>query len=81
MLIEFQILSTENSYTGIRFKLSDCVVSHECRRQNTVASWSSEAKYIAITEACKGAIHLNSFFTTYAEKVLKNRTISRLVRG
>lgn len=51
------------SYTGFCFKLSGCVVSYECRKQQTVALSSTEAEYMAIAEACKEAIYLKSILS------------------
>ncbi|CAF4947657.1 unnamed protein product [Pieris macdunnoughi] len=51
------------SYTGFCFKLSGCVISYECRKQQTVALSSTEAEYMAIAEACKEAIYLKSLIS------------------
>lgn len=48
------------SYTGFVFKMSGGAVSWECNKQKTVALSSTEAEYMAITEASKEAIHLRS---------------------
>ncbi|GBP75030.1 Retrovirus-related Pol polyprotein from transposon TNT 1-94 [Eumeta japonica] len=48
------------SYTGVCFTLSGCVISWETRKQKTVALSSSEAEYMAITEACKEAVYLRN---------------------
>lgn len=48
------------SYTGLCFVLSGCVISWECKKQKTVALSSSEAEYMAITEACKEAVYLRN---------------------
>lgn len=51
------------SYTGFCFKLSGCVISYECRKQQTVALSSTEAEYMAIAEACKEAIYLKTLLS------------------
>lgn len=46
------------SYTGFSFFVSDCLVSWESRKQNSVALSSTEAEYMAASEAAKEAIYL-----------------------
>lgn len=48
------------SYTGYCFIFSGCVVSHESRKQQTVALSSTEAEYMAVCEASKEAIFLKN---------------------
>lgn len=48
------------SYTGFCFIYSGCIVSHECKKQQTVALSSTEAEYMAICEASKEAIFLKN---------------------
>lgn len=48
------------SYTGFYFKFSGSVISYECKKQQTTALSSTEAEYMAITEACKEAIYLKN---------------------
>lgn len=48
------------SYTGYCFIYSNCIVSHESRKQQTVALSSTEAEYMAACEATKEAIHLRN---------------------
>lgn len=57
------------SYTGICFTLSGCVISWETKKQNTVALSSSEAEYMAITEACKEAIYLRNLQYEITQKL------------
>lgn len=46
------------SYTGFVFKLAKGPISWESRKQKTVALSSSEAEYIAASDACKEAVYL-----------------------
>lgn len=48
------------SYTGFCFMMSGCVISYESRKQRTVALSSTEAEYMALSEACKEAIYLQN---------------------
>lgn len=48
------------SYTGFCFKYSDCVVSWESTKQKTVALSTTEAEYMALSEASKEAVHLRN---------------------
>ncbi|KAG5880144.1 hypothetical protein JTB14_000012 [Gonioctena quinquepunctata] len=51
------------SYTGFVFKLVGGAVSWECKKQTTVALSSTEAEYMAITEASKEAIHFRNLLS------------------
>lgn len=48
------------SFTGYVFKMSGSVISHECRKQRTIALSSTEAEYMAICEASKEAMYLRN---------------------
>lgn len=48
------------SYTGFAFKLCSSVISWESAKQKTVALSSTEAEYMAISEAAKEAIYLRN---------------------
>lgn len=56
------------SYTGYCFKLSGAVISHECRKQQTVALSSTEAEYMGVCEASKEAIFLKNVLLDLTEK-------------
>lgn len=49
------------SYTGFVYKIGKSVVSWECRKQKTVALSSTEAEYMALSDACKEALFIRSF--------------------
>ena len=50
-----------HSYTGFSFKFAGTAVSWEARKQSTVALSSTEAEYMALSEATKEAMNLRSF--------------------
>lgn len=50
------------SYTGFCFKLSGAAISWESKKQKTVALSSTEAEYMAMSEASKEAIYLLNFY-------------------
>ncbi|KAK2578606.1 hypothetical protein KPH14_001023 [Odynerus spinipes] len=54
-------LDDRRSYTGYVFSLGECPISWESRKQRTVALSSTEAEYMALTEAAKEAIYLRRF--------------------
>uniref|UniRef100_A0A6V7IJ77 Retrovirus-related Pol polyprotein from transposon TNT 1-94 n=1 Tax=Bracon brevicornis TaxID=1563983 RepID=A0A6V7IJ77_9HYME len=54
-------LDDRRSYTGYVFILAGCPISWESRKQRTVALSSTEAEYMALTEATKEAMYLRRF--------------------
>ncbi|KAF6208713.1 hypothetical protein GE061_017171 [Apolygus lucorum] len=54
-------LDDRRSYTGYAFKFADSCISWESRKQRTVALSSTEAEYMALTEATKEAIYWRQF--------------------
>ncbi|CAK9800955.1 Retrovirus-related Pol polyprotein from transposon TNT 1-94 [Anthophora plagiata] len=50
------------SYTGYIFKLAGAAISWESRKQKTIALSSTEAEYMALTEAAKEATYWKNFF-------------------
>lgn len=54
-------LVNRRSFTGYTFILSGCAISWEARKQRTVALSSTEAEYMALSEAAKETIHLHGF--------------------
>lgn len=49
------------SYTGYVFTLCNSIVSWESKKQRTVALSSTEAEYMAISDACKEGLFLRTF--------------------
>lgn len=54
-------LHDRRSYTGFVFKIGNNVVSWEARKQHTVALSSTEAEYMALSEAAKEGVHVKRF--------------------
>lgn len=57
------------SYTGYVFKLSGCAISWKSIKQRTVALSSTEAEYMALSEASKEAIHLRNLLSELTGKL------------
>ena len=57
---------TGKSTTGWVFTLAGCPISWSSQRQKTVSSSSTEAEYIAASDACKEAIWLKGFHNEIA---------------
>lgn len=53
------------SYTGFVFKLSGAAISWESRKQRTVALSSTEAEYMALSEAAREALYLQGFLSEF----------------
>ncbi|RVE41341.1 hypothetical protein evm_014011 [Chilo suppressalis] len=49
------------SYTGFLFRMGDSVTSWESRKQKTIALSSTEAEYMALSDACKEALFIGFF--------------------
>lgn len=51
------------SFTGYCFKMCGSVISWQTKKQTTVALSSTEAEYMAISEACREAIYLRKLYS------------------
>ncbi|KAG8498774.1 hypothetical protein CXB51_005214 [Gossypium anomalum] len=60
-------LDRRRSLTGYVFTIGGCGISWKATLQTTVALSTTEAKYMAITEACKEAIWLKGLFSELNE--------------
>ncbi|KAJ0172339.1 hypothetical protein K1T71_012312 [Dendrolimus kikuchii] len=49
------------SYTGYVYKIGNSVISWESRKQKTVALSSTEAEYMALSDACKEGLFIRTF--------------------
>lgn len=56
-------LVDRRSFTGFAFLMSGSPISWEARKQRTVALSTTEAEYMALAEACKEAIYLQSLIS------------------
>lgn len=56
-------INDRKSFSGFCFKLSNAVISFECRKQRNVSLSSTEAEYIALSEASKECIYLKNLYT------------------
>lgn len=54
-------LDDRSSHTGFVFQLAGAAVTWESRKQRTVALSSTEAEYVALSEATKEAVYLRNF--------------------
>lgn len=54
-------LIDRKSYTGYVFTLGGGAISWESKKQNSVALSSTEAEYVAISEAAKEAVYIRGF--------------------
>ena len=63
-------LEDRKSYTGYIFKLCDSVISWASVKQRTIALSSTEAEYMAISEASKEAIYLRNLLNDLTGKFL-----------
>jgi len=68
-------ITDRHSYTGFVFLFSRGPISWESRKQRTVALSSTEAEYMALTEATKEAIHLRRFMQELGLKNFANTTV------
>lgn len=69
------------SYTGFTFILSGAAVTWESRKQRTVALSSTEAEYMAISDATKEAMYLKTFLEELGHKKLAEITLFNDNRG
>ncbi|KAG8472960.1 hypothetical protein CXB51_035039 [Gossypium anomalum] len=60
-------LDRKRSLTGYVFTIGGCAISWKATLQTTVALSTTEAEYMAITEACKEAIWLKGLFSELNE--------------
>ena len=51
-------IRNRKSFSGWIFKLGNCAISWESKKQCTVALSTTEAEYMALSECCKEAIYL-----------------------
>ncbi|KAG8481449.1 hypothetical protein CXB51_026307 [Gossypium anomalum] len=65
-------LDRRRSLTGYVFTIEGCAISWKATLQTTVALSTTEAEYMAITEACKEAIWLKGLFSELNEDLQIN---------
>ncbi len=65
-------LDRRRSLTGYVFTIGGCAISWKATLQTTVALSTTEAEYMAITEACKEAIWLKGLFSELNEDLQIN---------
>lgn len=58
------------SFSGYTFQVGGNPVSWECKKQSCVALSSTEAEYIALSEACKEATYLQSFVASLLQTTM-----------
>lgn len=63
-------LDTRRSLTGYVFTFGSCAISWKAVLQSTVALSTTEAKYMAINEACKEAIWLKGLFGELSDDLI-----------
>ena len=63
-------LDKRRSITGYVFSIGGCAISGKATLQSTIALSTTEAEYMAITEACKEVILLNGLFGELSEDLL-----------
>lgn len=63
-------IKDRKSYSGYMFKVGSNMISWECKKQNCVALSSTEAEYVALSEASKEAVYLHRLVNYIA----KNRS-------
>jgi len=63
------------SYTGYVFLLNGGPISWDSKKQRTVALSSTEAEYMALSEATKKAIYLNEFLIELGFKEMTDRVL------
>lgn len=68
-------INDRRSFTGYVFHFCGCPISWESRKQRTVALSTTEAEYVAITDAAKEAIYLMDTFLELGVKLELDITV------